>query len=91
MPVITSTAQTQEVNDRAQSSDRVQSDDRAQSDDREDSEDGLVNDEHEEDAAGRVSSFVRIEPTKKQYKAIRSVHNSIAGHQGVESTLAKLK
>ena len=47
--------------------------------------------EHEEDATGRVSSFVKNEPTKKQYNAIRAVHNSIAGHQGVTNTMAKLK
>ena len=59
--------------------------------DQEDEEEGSDNEEHEEDAAGRVSAFVKNRPSRKQHKAIRAVHNSIAGHQGVENTLAKLK
>ena len=78
MPVITSAVPTQEVNEEGESQGQ---------EDQENKEDGLVNNEHEEDAAGRVKN----EPTKKQYKAIRAVHNSIAGHQGVTNTMAKLK
>ena len=77
MPVITSTAPTPEASQGQE--------------DQEEGEEGLVNNEHEEDAAGRVSAFVKNEPTRKQYKAIRAVHNSIADHQGVENTMAKLK
>ena len=32
----------------------------------EDEVEGLANNEHEEDAAGRVSAFVKNEPTRKQ-------------------------
>ena len=53
--------------------------------------DHLDNDDYEVDVAGRVSSFVRNKPTKRQYRAISAVHNSIAGHQGVKNTMAKLK
>ena len=77
MPVITSTAPTPKESQGQE--------------DQEDEKEGLDNNEHEEDVAGRVSSFVKNEPTRKQYKAIRAVRNSIAGHQGVENTMAKLK
>ena len=60
-------------------------------DDQEDEVEGFTNEVFEADEAGRVSSFVKNEPNKRQYGVIQAVHNSIAGHQGVENTLAKLK
>ena len=77
MPVITSTAPTPEEHHDQENQEDVKK--------------GSDNEEHEDDAAGRVSSFVKNRPSRKQYKAIRAVHNSIAGHQGVENTMAKLK
>ena len=53
--------------------------------DQEEEVEGFTNNEYEVDAAGRVSSFVQNEPTKRQYRVIQAVHNSIAGHQGVEN------
>ena len=44
-----------------------------------------------DDGQTRVSVFVKNRPTKQQYAAISSVHNSIAGHTGVSATVNKLK
>ena len=42
--------------------------------DQEDEEEGSINHEHEIDEAGRVSTFVKNKPTKRQRRVIQAVH-----------------